>query len=149
MTATTAYERKIRRNQVVRLRAQGYSKEEIAEEVGVSERTVQRDIERINEELKRLDDPDVLKTELRQAVKTLLEEEYQDLHRADREQDERAKHRAKGSMRQTVELLRDLEEEMGGTETRTVDEWLKEKPDELREQIAEAAADDVDEILTE
>lgn len=147
MTNTTAYERKIRRNEVVRLRAQGYTRSEIAEEVGVSKDTIDRDIKRINNELNKLDDPEVLKRKLRKGATTLLEEEYQDLHRADREQDERAKHRAKSSMRQTLELLQNIEDEFSTGSVDNVEEWLDSKPDEVREQIADAAAQDVEEIL--
>lgn len=149
MTATTAYERKIRRRDVIRLRSKGYTKEEIAEETGYSEKTIQRDIKRIDEQLQKFDDPDFLKRELRKASRTLLEEEYEDLERAEREADERAKHRAKSSMRQTVELLHDLENEFGTTEAKDVESWLDDKDPELRETIANAAEEDVDAILME
>ncbi|MFB6237007.1 MAG: helix-turn-helix domain-containing protein [Halopenitus sp.] len=144
---TTAYERKQRRREVVRLRAQGYSVEEMAEELATSESTISRDLDRINSELQKLDDPDVLKKEIRRGVNTLMEHEYEDLRRADREADEKAKHRAKTSFRQTLDLLQDMEEEFTGGVDRSTDDWLQQQDEEVREALSNAAKGEVNQIL--
>lgn len=149
MSTTTAYERKRRRRNVTRLRAQGYTIEEISEELGYSESTIQRDIDRISSELQKLDDPDLLKRELKKGAKVLLDEEYEDLRRADVESDEKAKHRAKGSFRQTIELLKKIHDEFGEVQDDTGDDWLDTVDDELREQIIQASGKTAEEILAE
>ena len=149
MPTTTAYEREIRRREVIKLRTKGYTQQEIAEELGVSRGTIANDLERVNSELSKLDDPDVLKREMKQAAQLLLQEEYEDLDRADREQDERAKHRAKTSFRQTIELLRDIEEETVSGTSDADTEWLDDVDPELKERVMDAAGDKVETMLVE
>lgn len=147
--STTAYERKMRRREVIRLRAQGFSQSEIAEETGFSKSTITRDIERINAELAKLDDPDNLRRMLRQGAMELYEAEFQDLEAADREGDERAKHRAKSSMRQTLEFIEKLEGEIGGAGESEADSWVRSLPEEEQEKLADIGGIAVEEILGE
>lgn len=147
MTQTTAWERKQRRRDVVRLRSRGYTIEEISEETGASPSTISRDLDRINSELNKLDDPDVLKQEIRQGANLLLEHEYDDLRQAERNGDEKAKHRAKTSFRQTLELIQDMEEEFTGGVESSTDDWISQQPEEFRESLSEKASQEIEEML--
>ena len=148
MNATTAYDRKIRRRNVIRLRSQGMNYSEIAEELCVSESTIKRDMDRINSELSKLDDPSVLAKQLKQGAKVLLEEEYDDLRSADRENDEKAKHRAKSSFRQTLEFMKKINEDIEVDSSDDTEDWLDDINPELRDELMDAAGQVAEEIIT-
>lgn len=147
MPATTAWERKNRRREVVRLRAQGMSTEEIAEELGWGERTIKADLEHLNKELSKWDDGDYLRRMLRDLANELYEQEFEDLRRADREGDEQAKHRAKTSARQTIELIEKLEKDFFDTGPTDTDSWFDELSDDLRAELADEAGKAVEDYL--
>lgn len=145
----TAYERQMRRREVVRLKwGAGMNHQEVAEELGVSERTIDRDVKHLKSQLSKLDDPDFLGEQLRAATQQLLEHELDDLRRADREQDEKAKHRAKGSLRSTVKTIKEIEEDVGLDETEDeAGEFFDGLPEDIQEQISEEADGEVERFL--
>lgn len=145
----TAYERQIRRREVVRLKwGAGMNHQEIAEEIGVSQRTITRDVKHLRSQLSKLDDPDFLAEQLRAATQQLIEHELDDLRRADVEQDEKAKHRAKGSLRSTVKTIKEIEEDVGLTEDdEEAGEFLKGLPEDIQEQISEEAEGEIEAYL--
>lgn len=149
MTATTAYERRIRRWDVIRLRAQGFTIDEIAEETGFSPQTIRNDLDRINDELSKLDDPEFLHDTLRRSAMHVLEHEYEDIQRAHAEQDEQAKHRAKQSMRATLKLIRDIEDDVETHDVGEDDSWFENLPEDVKEKVSEAASGEVERILSE
>lgn len=146
---TTAWERKRRRRDVIRLKAQNYSVPEIAEELGWHEDTIRRDLKRINDELAKWDEPEVLSKELRRLLFRVLEEEYEDLRQAEVEQDEQAKHRAKQSARSTAKTIKEVEEDLGLTESKDSVEWFEDLDEETQEKLTEAAGEEVEEFLGE
>lgn len=148
---TTAYERKLRRREIIRLKwGSQMSNEDIAEELGCSESTILRDLRHIKDQLGKLDDPDFLKEQLRGATQQLLDHELDDLRQAEVENDEKAKHRAKSSLRSTVKVIKEVEDEIEAVSDReTADEFFDELPEDVRDGINEAARSEVEEILGE
>lgn len=147
MPETTAWERKNRRRDVVRLKAQGYTAKEISDELGWATSTIRNDLQRIGDELSKWDDKEVLGKDLRQALRHVLEHEYEDLRRAERESDEQAKHRAKSSMRSTVETIKKIEDDLLDGSDDSSEPWFEQLDDDTRESIADAAEDDVRQII--
>lgn len=148
MPATTAWERHIRRREVIRLRfGEGYTASEISEELGWSEATIHRDLDRIREQTAQMGDPDVIRENVLASISLLLSHEFDDLHQADRENDERAKHRAKTSFRQTLQFLDDIHEEVSN-ETPSGDERLENLPERAQEVLSEVAQTEVEETLS-
>ena len=148
MSNTTAWERKQRRREVVRLKSQGLNAEEIGEELGWDASTIRRDLQRIEDELAKWDDKETLGRELRQALRHTLDHEYDDLRRAEREGDERAKHRAKQSMRSTVETLKKIEDDLvGDSSSDGGSNWLDELDEESRDVLISEGGAEVQALL--
>lgn len=146
---TTSYERKLRRRNVVRLRfGSRMSAPEIAEELGCSEATIYRDFEWIDDQLSKMESTEFIDAQVKAAVMQLFGHEMDDLRRAEQERDEKAKHRAKSSLRSTIKMLRTVSEDVDGAEQEdSVEEFIESLPGEAKEQVREAAEDTVENIL--
>ena len=141
----------MRRREVIRLRlGKRMTVEEIAEETGYSESTVRRDFKWINGQVDKLQDPEVIKDFLMESAVHLMDHETEDLRRADRENDEKAKHRAKQSMRSTMKMLEEFTE---GNEVQEEDvqdeEYIESLPENVQEEISEHAESEVEALLDE
>lgn len=149
MPKTSAWERHCRRRDVIRLRyGKGFTVAEIAEELGWSEATIGRDLERIRDEVSRMGDPDVVRKQILTSIWHLIGHEYDDLHRAEMKGNERAKHRAKTSFRKTVTKLAEFYRELDAEpDAVPVDSFIEDLPTEAREAVDQAAKQEVEGIL--
>lgn len=149
MPATTAWERHVRRREVIRLRfGEGSTAAEIGEELGWSEATIERDLDRIREQTAQLGEPTPIREQVLVSVSHLLAHEFDDLHRAGLDDEPEAKHRAKTSFRQTLRFLADLRTELAD-ETPSGDDRIEELPEKARDVLSEVAETEVEDILSD
>ena len=148
MPATTAWERHTRRRDVIRLRyGQGYTADEIAEELGWSEATINRDLDRIREQTAQMGEPEAIRDHVLTSIQLLLSHEFDDLHQADREDDLEAKHRAKTSFRQTLQVLGDYHDDIAD-ETPSGEERIEDLPKRAQAVLEEVAEDEIEKALS-
>lgn len=150
MTSTTAWERNVRRRDVIRLKlGKRMSAPEIAEELGYSPSTIREDFQWLNDHVGKMLDDDFMQEYLMETSMHLMDHEMQDLEDADRENDKKAKTAAKQSMRSTMKMLKEFQEESTGQEAQEVsaEEWLEDLPADIQDGLTEHANDEIEGIL--
>jgi DNA-directed RNA polymerase specialized sigma24 family protein len=120
---------------------------EIAEELGWSVGTIRQDLSWLNSQVEKIDDPEMLQEYMQEAMVNLMDHETRDLRDADRENDEKAKHRAKQSYRSSLKMMDEL---FGDAESETADEGsFEELSEDVQDSLSEFANDEIERVLTE